>query len=618
MHSECHGRDPVSALQRETKMTHRWKLIFRAAVLTAWLGLCPGFEWAQILKPVEVDLAALTEARNVRLFNRKLTAAREDGRVVARLDARAGDGQALVEGILLAEGIIEVDLKGRDAAQQSFLGIAFHVVDTTTFDAVYFRPFNFRAAAPESRAHSVQYVSHPAFTWQMLRAERTGQFEKAIEPPPDPNDWSHARIVLAGGRVEVYVNGAAAPSLAVDDLGASKNGGIGLFVGNGSDGAFANLKITPTNQPGPAPQSKQTVFQAAGSGNLPRVQALVAADGKTASTPNESGLTPLHYAARFNQVRAVEYLLEHGADPNAVAPHAGTPLDLAAEAESTAAAKVLEAKGGRLTPFRFDIVRLSPSIHRLAIPWGMMNNVLVCAGPDGAVIIDTGFSRRGMDDLRKAIAGVAKGGIRYVINTHGHGDHIAGNMIAPAPEAVITAEALASRAGRFSMTRAAEPLLGRNGRTLPAPYHWHFGGADIRIIHRPNLHSADDLIIWFPGEHVVAMGDLLLSESMPALEDIAGYLEFLDDVIGVFPPETRFVSGHGRDLTVEGVKAYRDTLSTMIGIIRTNVAAGRTAEQMANDDILKAYRTQYGLLNFLLPDTLIPSVVKALQTGRLK
>jgi hypothetical protein len=114
------------------------------------------------------------------------------------------------------------------------------------------------------------------------------------------------------------------------------------------------------------------------------------------------------------------------------------------------------------------------------------------------------------------------------------------------------------------------------------------------------------------------MGDLLLSESMPAVDDIPGYLAFLEDVLDVFPENTTFVSGHGRDLTAAGLKAYRDALNAMIGIMRTNVAAGRTADQMVQDDVLKAYKAQYSLLDFLNPDTLISRVVTALQQGTLK
>jgi hypothetical protein len=114
------------------------------------------------------------------------------------------------------------------------------------------------------------------------------------------------------------------------------------------------------------------------------------------------------------------------------------------------------------------------------------------------------------------------------------------------------------------------------------------------------------------------MGDLLLSESVPAVVDIAGYLAFLDDVLDVFPEDVTFISGHGKDLDAPGVGAYRDTLKAMVAIIRTNVAAGRTADQMVKDDVLKAYKARLSLLEFLSPDTLIPRVVAALQQGALK
>jgi hypothetical protein len=108
-----------------------------------------------------------------------------------------------------------------------------------------------------------------------------------------------------------------------------------------------------------------------------------------------------------------------------------------------------------------------------------------------------------------------------------------------------------------------------------------------------------------------------LSESVPAAQDLAGYLTFLDDVLDVFPEDAVFISGHGRDLDAPGVRAYRDTLKAMVEIIRTNVAAGKTAEQMVKDDVLKAYKARFALLDFLSADTLIPRVVTALQQKKL-
>jgi len=590
------------------------RLTLAAAILT--YGQADSL--AQAPNPITLDLARLTEGKGGQIFNRALTVTSEGGRTVARLDARAGDGGVLLEGVQLSEGVIEIDLKGKDVAQQSFLGIAFHVVDWTTLDAVYFRPFNFRAGGAEQRAHAVQYVSHPANTWQRLRAERPGQFEQAIDPSPDPNGWFHARIVLAGGRVEVFVNGAAKASLAVEDLGAAKSGGVALWVGNGSDGTFASLRITATSPAGPPPASTQNIFQASSTGNLPRVQALVDADAQLVGARNPNGFMPLHAAALYGQRGTAEFLVAKGADLNAVARHSGTPLDVAYEAGQTEFVAWLEPRGARFTPIRFDVVQVAPAIRRVAFPWGMMNNVVVFSGTDGAVVIDTGFSTRAIPDLKALIGGWSPAGTKYVVSTHAHGDHVAGNALAPSPQAVITAASLAAGHPGLSVTREAEPLKGRSGRTLPAPYAWRTGGADIKLIPRPGLHSDADLIVYFPAERVVDMGDLLLSESVPAAQDIAGYLAFLEDVLDVFPENATFVSGHGRDLDAAGVRAYRDTLKAMIGVIRENVAAGRTADQMVKDDVLKAYKAKYSLLEFLAPDALIPRVVTALQQGALK
>ena len=140
-------------------------------------------------------------------------------------------------------GTIEVDLRGKDLFQQSFLGIAFHGVDTMTYDLVYFRPFNFRADDPIRRIHAVQYTSEPDFPWHRLREQQNGVYEKAVEPAPLGTDWFHAKIVVDGKQIKVYVDHATTPSLTVTKLNDRTNGLIG-FWNNGLNGEFANLVIS--------------------------------------------------------------------------------------------------------------------------------------------------------------------------------------------------------------------------------------------------------------------------------------------------------------------------------------------------------------------------------------
>ena len=140
-------------------------------------------------------------------------------------------------------GTIDVDLKGGGDAQASFLGVAFAVADAQHYEAIYFRPFNFRAGDAAHRAHAVQYVAWPEQTWERLRRESPGVYEAALEPAPDPARWFHARIEVDAAKVRVFVDGAPRPCLVVDRLGERRRGGVGLWV-DSQPGAFANLKIT--------------------------------------------------------------------------------------------------------------------------------------------------------------------------------------------------------------------------------------------------------------------------------------------------------------------------------------------------------------------------------------
>ncbi len=189
------------------------------------------------------DLAMLPEGKIWQVFNRQAVVVKEAGKIIARLDERPGDGAVWLAGSSITTAAIEVEIRGKDQLQHSFVGIAFHAVDDKTYEAVYFRPFNFRSNDPGRRSHAVQYVSQPEHTWQRLRSEQPGKFEQAVKPVPDPNGWFRARIEVTSSRVRVYVDGAAEPSLDVPRLTDRSSGRIGLWVGNGSGGDFAGLRI---------------------------------------------------------------------------------------------------------------------------------------------------------------------------------------------------------------------------------------------------------------------------------------------------------------------------------------------------------------------------------------
>ncbi|MGA2532436.1 MAG: ankyrin repeat domain-containing protein [Candidatus Aminicenantales bacterium] len=405
-------------------------------------------------------------------------------------------------------------------------------------------------------------------------------------------------------------------------------------------------------QRGGGQASAQELLDAVRAGDVAGVKALVEKNPKIVNEPNRNGATILFAAVGYRRLEIAEYLIskgadvnvrnnfqttplhlacgnglpaefiklltEKGADVNAVAKYSGTPLDLALDARDTTVIDFLKSKGARSTPLEFETFRLADGVRRIAYPWGMRNNIVVFSGPDGILLVDTGFSRHAVDALRRTIAGLAKGKIRYVINTHPHGDHVDGNGVAPAGAAVINATVLESPDLKDRISRGDRPLRGGAGRELATPFIMRFNGEDIQIVPNPGLHSPTDILVYFPKSKVVCMGDLLLSQNCPAVQDVAGYMDFIDKVLDVFPPGTTFVSGHGKDLTMDGLVKYRDDLAAMIAVVRKNYAAGRSAEEMLRDDVLKDYKAAYSFLDWIGPDSWLERVCQALQSGTLR
>ena len=190
------------------------------------------------------NLTALAQ-NNGTAVNRTATPLTEGTHKGIRLDQKPGDGLVWLPDVQFTNGVIEFDVRGRDVLQQSFVGVAFHGEDDKTYEAVYFRPFNFRSDNPVRKVHAVQYIAHPTYTWQKLRNDSPNAYEAAVNPAPEPNGWFHVRVEVASPKVRVFVDQSTTPALVVDQLVQRTGNRLGLWVGNNSAGDFANLTVEP-------------------------------------------------------------------------------------------------------------------------------------------------------------------------------------------------------------------------------------------------------------------------------------------------------------------------------------------------------------------------------------
>jgi len=203
--------------------------------LFCWISLT-GFTQTQ--KPDLQDKSLWTvTGRSITYFN-------EGGKRGITFDEREGNGLMVLNQGWFREGTIEFDVKGRNVPQKSFVGFAFQVQNDSTYEAIYFRPFNFINPDTLRRPRSVQYICLPRYDWSKLRTDHPGKYENKINPVPVPDEWFHIKLVVEGLKVSAYINNSSTPSLMIDRLSTPGNGKIGFWVGNGSDGSFANLAYT--------------------------------------------------------------------------------------------------------------------------------------------------------------------------------------------------------------------------------------------------------------------------------------------------------------------------------------------------------------------------------------
>jgi glyoxylase-like metal-dependent hydrolase (beta-lactamase superfamily II) len=235
---------------------------------------------------------------------------------------------------------------------------------------------------------------------------------------------------------------------------------------------------------------------------------------------------------------------------------------------------------------------------------GSGGNIGVSVGPDGILIVDDQFAPLA-DKIRAALKTLGDGKLKFVLNTHYHGDHTGGN-VAFGPEAPIIAQSNVrkrlseeQKSKFFNRTTPPSPKEALPVITFDQSVSVFFNGEEIKVIHFPHGHTDGDSVIFFTGSNVVHMGDDFFNGRFPVVDleaggDIDGLIKNLTDIIAKLPAGVKIIPGHGPLSDVDGLKGFRRMLVETSDIVRKRIAAGKTLEQIKADGLPPEWKSWDG------------------------
>jgi glyoxylase-like metal-dependent hydrolase (beta-lactamase superfamily II) len=222
---------------------------------------------------------------------------------------------------------------------------------------------------------------------------------------------------------------------------------------------------------------------------------------------------------------------------------------------------------------------------------GQGGTIGVLTGPDGVFMVDTQFAPLS-DKIIAAVKKVSNNApIRYVVNTHVHGDHTGGNENLAKTGAVL----LSRTELRY---RLAHPAPGANGApgtpappaalpmiTYEGPVTFHMDGEDVELIPIPHAHTDGDTLVVFPNNDIIMTGDFYRSVQYPNIDranggSLRGMLDGIALVIGLAGPKTKIIPGHGDTVDRSALVAHRDMMLAVRDKIAPMVAQGKTLQDV--------------------------------------
>jgi glyoxylase-like metal-dependent hydrolase (beta-lactamase superfamily II) len=257
---------------------------------------------------------------------------------------------------------------------------------------------------------------------------------------------------------------------------------------------------------------------------------------------------------------------------------------------------------------------------------GAGGNIGASVGDDGIVIVDDQYAPLA-DKIQAALKGITDKPVRFVINTHYHGDHTGGNAYFQKQAPIIAHDNVRKRlesggaAGNGSSVhmdvkpaaKEALPII-----TFDHDVTVHLNGEDIRALFFPAGHTDGDSIIFFPKSNVVHMGDDFVTYGFPFIDvdsggSINGMIDAVEKVIGQLPPDVKIIPGHGPISNLDDVRAYLTMLKATRDLVSKEIKDGKTLDQMKQAKILEPWKKYSG--EFISADAFLETLYNSL-TGQ--
>lgn len=271
----------------------------------------------------------------------------------------------------------------------------------------------------------------------------------------------------------------------------------------------------------------------------------------------------------------------------------------------------------------FDDVKIKAThvagnVHMLE---GSGGNIGVSIGPDGMLIVDDQFAPLA-EKIEKALQGLGDGKLKFVLNTHWHGDHVGGNAHFGRKATIIAHQnvrkRLASKQMLFDRETGPLPKEALPVITFDESLTIHFNDEEIKVIHYPHGHTDGDSVIFFTKSNVVHLADLFFNGMFPFVDidhggSVQGLIHNIERIITQMPADVKVIPGHGPLATLADLKDYHGMLIETTGIVRAGLASGKTVEELQEAGLPEKFKPISD--GFIKTEKWIETIAKSLELG---